>query len=219
MANEEGNLNLFKSILKGRQFVVEEVKQPIFWMEDVDIGGNNMEVIISIERKEGWLEINNSNDESSVKFIPLDGQKGVFKAKPPSVSDIERFKFERVYGFDEESQKQKTKTESAGACDCLLLDVKWRFFEFKTKADSIDLKQADVNRTKAKLQLARTLTFFREQAAEKAFPFDSDCECIMVTNPFFPKITASNISQAVQFFREFQAPLIEVKTDQVYLLS
>lgn len=219
MSTFNENRQLLGKILKGRQHDIQEINELEIWVEDEKQADNKMEVIVSMQEKSGWLKIENSSTERIFGFVSIDGSKGVFKNSSPPVKDETPFKYLKTYFIDPATGERKTKIETAGPCDCLIIDLKWRFFEFKTKAETQDINQADENRIKGELQLARTLTFFREQAVDKDLDFPAYCDCVLVTVPSFPSIKAKLINRAVKFNAIFQAPLTEIQTDKIYSLA
>ncbi len=216
MNTYKANSELLNVLLQGRQYSLKEQNEQAIWINDIAQVNARLEIEISIEEREGWLKMSKGADEGTFGFLQLDGTNGVFRIASPPVADTARFSFEKVYGYDEEKKIPKTKTVTAGSCDCLFLKTKWHFFEFKTGTTTRNNAQANENRKKAELQLGRTLTFFKERAASQNIPFNAACECVLVTNPSFPKIKAANINQAIRFFGEFDARLTEVQTNQIY---
>jgi hypothetical protein len=175
--------------------------------------------MVSTEEKTGWLKIENHVEGSNYAFVSIDGVAGVFRKTSPPVKDEAPFKYTKTYFIDPETRERKTRTETAGPCDCLVLDKKWHFVEFKTDAKTSDVNQANENRTKGELQLARTLTFFREKAIERNLNFPSDSICVLVTIPSFPRVKAKLLNRAVKFSKAFQVQLIETQSDKTYLLT
>lgn len=227
MSSFNENRQLLTNILRGRQpAIIQEIEAPSIWVEDLKVG-SSAEVTVSLEAKLNWLQVRNETGESPFGLVPIDGSNGVFKKSNPVVKDQSPFQFEWTYFVDPITKERKQRTETAGKCDCLILNKKWHFLEFKTAkgADlppTSDPKQADQNRIKGSLQLARTLTFFREQALEKNIPFQAACECVLVTRPGFPIPVVSQDAtsfDAVKFFILYKAKFIEVNTDEIYSLT
>lgn len=226
MSSFNENRQLFESLQLGRRNIsIREIDAPSIWIEDVRIEGTT-EVVVEFNEKEDWLEVKNEFSEIKFGFILLDGNNGVFKSSPP-VKNENQFKYPWT-SFDKETGKQKVEEKTAGPCDCLILDKKWRFFEFKTNKDSGNASsnnpmQADLNRGKAAAQLSRTLTSFKEAALSKGLSFPLYSECILVTRPDFPFSVnakdATSILDPLRFFILFKARLVEVKTNETYSLT
>lgn len=219
MSKFNENKQLLVKLLKGRQYVLQELNTQQIWMEDEMQESGKSEVIVSVEEKPNWLKVANALDTGMFGFISIDGARGVFRNSSPPVKDETPFKYLKTYFIAPTTGERKQRIETAGPCDCLIIDRRWRFFEFKTKAETQDINQADENRIKGELQLARTLTFFREQATDKNLDFPADCDCVLVTVPSFPSIKAKLINRAVKFNALFQAPLTEIQTDKIYSLA
>jgi hypothetical protein len=100
----------------------------------------------------------------------------------------------------------------------VLLDSKWRFFELKTEAYTQNENQAAQQREKAMLQLARTITFFKEQAEAQQVGISASVEAVIVFPSRFPAEKAANFSRGPRFFKLFKARLEEVNTDVAYFL-
>jgi hypothetical protein len=185
-----------------------EIRDENFWMNDV---AHKMEV--STVAQEGWLKIENPS-EKAIGFFPVDGTEGVFQKSGLDVLDTSKFE----YLPSPTAEEKKT----AGPCDCLLLDERWRFFEFKNgPLAGTGETAAKVNREKAEKQLARTMTYFREKAVEKGIgKTEAVFEGVIVTKPdFYPATPAALFDRGSVFFLDFDARLIEITTDETYIIQ
>lgn len=209
------NLAIAGSCVTRNHHNVREIRDPEFWMNDV-----NQEVEIEHTAQDGWLRVKN-HQAKAISFFPIDGKRNVISANdnPLPVKDGAKFSYQRTK-FDDATQTQIIETKSAGRCECLLLDERWRFFEFKTQAGTNPLS-AENNRVAAEMQLARTITYFREKTLEKGNGrIDAIFEGVIVTKPdFYPATPASLINRGSEFFLDFQARLIEITTEETYVIS
>ena len=185
---------------------MEETRRPSFWVQD-----DGEQVRILEETASKSLRIENPA-RGTVAFVPMDGLTGMFRNTPPPVRDSVPFRHQWF-------NKGNYEEQMAGACDCLLLDSKWRFLELKTEVFTQNENQAAQQREKAMLQLARTITFFREQAEEEGLRLESSIEAVMAFPSRFPAEKAANFNRGPRFFILFKARLEEVKTDVVYSLG
>lgn len=176
----DAQIDKLQIALRGRNYDLPSVLNvPRCWIIDKEATVN-----LSLLAEKKWLRIENPLSKDFL-FIPLDGQNSVFGSNPPPVNDDHRFI------VDENTQKK------AGACDCLIIDEQtWNFIEFKIDSYTDSLLQINENRKKAELQIARTLTFFREKIEH----FDSKLVAVIVVpNQYgYPRFKASK-SRAVQF--------------------
>ena len=127
MSNFNENQQLLDKILKGRQYILQEITHLDIWAEDEIQANQKMEVVFSLELKDGWLKISNKEGNGSYGFISIDGTNGVFRNSKPPVRNENLFKFLKTYFINSETGERKTRIETAGPCDCLLLDIKWRY--------------------------------------------------------------------------------------------
>lgn len=201
------NLAIASQFVTRNRTNILEIQDRNFWMNDV---AHKMEV--STVAQEGWLKIENPS-EKAIGFFPVDGNEGVFQKSGLDVKCKDKFE----YLPSPAAKEPKT----AGPCDCLLLDERWRFFEFKNGPQTgSGAVAASVNREKAEKQLARTMTYFREKALEKGLgKIDAVFEGVIVTQPNFPRFSGSVADRGEEFFLDFQARLIEITTDDSYLIS
>ena len=109
--------------------------------------------------------------------------------------------------FYEWITEKEIKLLPAGDCDCLILNGKWHFFEFKTEAISNNPPQLINNRNKGEMQLAKSLTSFREQL----LGFDIQGVCILVVPIFasFPKFKA-DFTRKIRFEKLFKTKFQEI---------
>jgi len=202
----DDNRTAFLETIGTRKYNLLETVRKVFWIQD-----DGRQVHLQHDTVPKSLRIENSR-RFKIGFIPMDGETGVFSKGSPPVTDENRFKY---LWFNNNRYEEKT----AGPCDCLLIDQRWRFFELKTEAFTQNDAQAEQEREKASLQLARTITFFREQAVEKKIQIDAAFEAVIAFPSRFPAAKAAEINRPVRFFNDFKARLVEVKTDSVYGLD
>ena len=100
----------------------------------------------------------------------------------------------------------------------MVLTEKWRFMEFKLNATSPSILQIEDNREKASLQLARTLTSFKEKMPDGTFN-SKNCICIIVSPVFYPKISAIDISKKEEFRLQFGVSLQETTPTDIVKLG
>jgi len=201
------NLEIVNQFVTRNREKILEIPDKNVWVNDIE-----QEMKISKERQEGWLTVENTSG-NSISFFPVDGNGGVFQKNGLDVKDIRRFEY-----FD---SPRATQRKTAGPCDCLLLNERWRFFEFKNSPiTGTGVVAASINRDKAEKQLARTITYFREKAIAKGIgKVHAIFEGVVVTKPNFPRFTGSVADRGEEFFLEFQARLIEITTDEVYIIT
>ncbi|MBK7937948.1 MAG: hypothetical protein IPJ82_13040 [Lewinellaceae bacterium] len=202
----EENKAFFTRLTGIRRFHLEETERPNFWIQD-----NGVQVQILEETVPKSLRIENTRRQP-VAFVPMDGRNGMFENAPPPVRDAVLFRYQ---WFNHGNYEALT----AGACDCLLLDTKWRFLELKTEVTTQNENQAAQQREKAMLQLARTITFFKEQAEAQQIEVSSPIEAVMAFPSRFPAEKAVNFNRGPRFFKLFKARLAEVNTDVPYSLD
>lgn len=186
-------------VLPARQQYVCEISFTSFWINDVKQTDNTNKIEIENTPQENWIEFRQQSGQTCIIY-PIDGEKyGAFSKLPPKVTDPARFIL-------------KTG-KPAGGCDLLVLNDKWRFMEFKLNATSRSFLQIQENRDKAILQLARTVTFFKEQPNNTLTA--QNTKCIVVVPDFYPEISRIDIAQAVDFLTDFGAPLSEISPNDV----
>ncbi len=170
---------------------IQEIDVPSFWVNDEKQKNNSHEIRASTDPKENWLEFNQEQDEKCTLFA-VDGKKdGVFKFPSPVKNEDDFLLHDG---------------KKAGGCDLLVVNHKCLFVEYKTNATSSNPKQILENRTKASLQLARTLTSFQEQAINLD---KTNCKCMIVTPVYYPKISKISIPITVGFLKKYSVPLEE----------
>ena len=188
---------------KTKQFVirnsdnVQAIEKISFWINDVDA-----KIELSWVSVPNWLKIRQRSGHECTVF-PVDGNYGVFRKEGLQVRDPNSF----VYQWKTENG---ITVKNAGDCDCLIVDEKWRFVEFKTEASSQDIDQMNNNRNKGEMQLARSMTSFKEQLGDE----NLICECVLVVPSFFsfPKHKASYLRK-VRFLKLFKSELKEITND------
>ena len=197
------NLEKTRTLITRNQTNIEEVNQPSFWISDVKNENNQMKVKIAFQSTINWLKIVQEQGESC-SFYPIDGNNGVFRNNGLVVQSPNRFTYEWA-------TENGVEIKNAGDCDCLLLNEKWHFIEFKTDASSTDIKQMTNNRNKGETQLAKTMTAFKESLQDNTLP----CVCVLVVPKVYPKVQASLILRGVKFQKRFdkKVQLIEVSND------
>ena len=173
MNTYDQNLEIANQFVTRNRLNILENMGEVFWVNDV-----LQKMEISKIQKEGWLKVENSSG-NEISFFPIDGNAGVFQKSGLDVQDKSKFEY-----FSSLSTPTK---KVAGSCDCLLLDERWRFFEFKNGPEAGPGETAStVNREKAEKQLARTMTYFREKAREiKIGTIEAVFEGVIVTKPDF----------------------------------
>jgi hypothetical protein len=171
-----------------------------FWINDEKQPDLSNLIEISQTSTRNWLKVTQTNGHQ-VGVFPIDGNSGVFREAGLPINN-HRFTYEWQTATGIE-------LKNAGDCDCLLIDEKWRFLEFKTGSSSEELDQINNNRNKAEAQLAKSLTSFREQLSDAIV----SCDCVLVVPTFFdyPKFKAS-FSRKIRFRKLFQVDLKEVTT-------
>jgi hypothetical protein len=189
-------------VLPTRKQYVCQITDASFWINDVKQADNTNKIEVENTAQDNWIEFNQANEQICTIY-PVDGEKyGAFSKSPPKVSEPTRFIL-------------KTG-KPAGGCDLLVLNDKWRFMEFKLNATSRSVLQIQENRDKAILQLARTVTFFKEQPNNTLTA--QNTKCIVVVPDFYPEISKIDIAQAVDFLNDFGAPLSEISPNEMVVL-
>jgi len=154
------------------------MEEPSFWLSDIEVAPKQHEIRIERNAKPNWLKVSQDYGHFC-KVYPVDGNGGVFNEKklPIKYTDESEFKYDR-----EQFNSDTVKSKTAGNCDCLIVDEIWRFIEFKTDVTTT-IKAADDNtRNKAEMQLARSMTSFKEQLSDPNLP----CECVLVIPKYYP---------------------------------
>lgn len=193
-------------VLPIRQQYVSEIADTSFWVNDVKQADNTNKIEVENTAQDNWIEFNQASEQTCTIY-PIDGQKYVaFSKSSLDVSNPSRFVFINTRG----------KSEKVGDCDVLILNDKWRFMEFKLNATSRSFLQIQENRDKAILQLARTVTFFKEQPNNTLTA--QNTKCIVVVPDFYPEISKIDFEKNVEFLNEFGAPLSEISPDDVVIL-
>ncbi len=200
MSSYSENLDRLNHLVTRNKHAIQEIKTPTFWLSDEkqSDGSNKIEIrFVSVPQ---WLKVSQSQN-NSCHIIPIDGNGGVFREVGLPVSELDRFVYQwsTANGIDE---------KKPGDCDCLLLNKKWHFLEFKVEASSLDLKQIENNRNKAEAQLAKTMVSFREQLQSPTLA----CVCVIVAPGFYgyPKFRASSNTRKVRFLKRYSCELKEI---------
>lgn len=212
---QENGVNMIKFLIPiGKNYLLKPYPNQI----------KNQNEIVKIEanKKDKYRLSLENKGRGTFKIIPIDGKTGIFKTHPP-VNQPTFFEYTWITDFS----TNKSVVKQAGPCDFLLFTHNFYFFEFKTEAFDIDLTpttsfnpiQANQHREKAEKQLARTITFFREQAQAKKIAINADFHAILVTLPSFPRMTASLMNRENRFYKQFNASLSEITTEETYLFE
>ena len=194
------NLNQVNQLVTRNQDAIQEVKASAFWLSDEKQadGSNKIEVKFSSVRQ--WLKVSQTQN-NTCHVIPIDGNRGVFRESGLPISQPDKFAYQwsTENGIDE---------KNPGDCDCLLLNEKWHFLEFKAEASSRELKQIENNRNKAEAQLAKSMVSFREQLGKPTLA----CLCVVITPEFYdyPKSRASLQTRKVRFLKLYSCKLEEI---------
>lgn len=199
----QNQIDNFHRALAGRQYPEPEILNCArFWVFDQKTE-NITKVEFSLNAQKYWLKVDNA-DKVEFAFVRIDGHDSVFKSSPPPVANDERFIYDNI----------GTK---AGACDCLLIDTSiWHFTEFKTNSTSENLEQLQLNRLKAELQLARTITFFRENNV--AIVGFVKAIVVVPTHYGYPRFKAAN-SRFIKFKLKWKVSLEEVILENGYKIN
>jgi hypothetical protein len=211
MSDYQTNLQIIQSCITKNHRNIVTIQAENFWINDV-----NQKIEVQQTASENWLQVNNPSLKE-VRIYPVDGNSRVFP-NTLSVSDEARFKYYRTR-FSTTKNQQVTEIKPVGLCDCLLVDERLRFLEFKNGPDAGPNELSAINnRERGEKQLARTLTYFREKKSEELKY--TIFEAVLVTKPDFhrPKNPSALFERGVQFFLDFQARLIELTTDEVYTI-
>lgn len=192
------NLNKAQQLITRNFENIQTIEKTSFWLNDVDQKIESSSVSVP-----NWLKIRQKSGHEC-RLFPIDGNHGVFRKEGLEVRNNSLF-----------SYKWKTENgtieKNAGDCDCLIIDDKWRFIEFKIEASSQDIDQMNNNRNKGEAQLARSMTSFKEQLNEDTLK----CECVLVVPKFFsfPKHKASLLPRKLRFLKLFGTELKEITND------
>jgi len=213
MSRYEASLKLLALILKGRKYNVVEKQEVEFYIEDKR--QPDQQHILEVADSPGSFSLKIENPQKrQISILATDGTGGVFQKTAPPVRDESKFSYRWVTDFSTGSLKDKI----AGACDCLMIDEKWRFIELKTEvleSGYNDLayaqKVAKQNRDKAEMQIARTMAFFKEQSEDKQQKINAPFEAILVVGPNFPSTNAETLSRRLNFINRFEADLKEMQ--------
>jgi hypothetical protein len=203
MSGYAQNSEKVRSLVTRNEENIIEIEQSSFWINDVKQDNNQFKVQIAFESIQNWLKIVQEQGGKCL-FCPIDGNDGVFRKGNLIVQNSSRF----VYNWATENGVEE---KNAGDCDCLLVDNKWHFLEFKTDATSIGKNQMDNNRNKGEAQLAKTMTAFKEGLDDVHLP----CVCVLVVPKVYPKTPASLINRGLKFRNRFdkKVQLIEISND------
>lgn len=176
---------------------IQQIDKNTFWITDKKQINETNQIEVVFGSVKNWLKVTQSQGNTCC-IMPIDGDKGVFQAPMLPISK------RMIYEWRTENRIEE---KSAGDCDCLILDDRWHFIEFKTEASSQELRQIENNRNKAEAQLAHSLTSFREQLEDS----NLECFCVMVSPHFFsyPKFKASSFRK-VKFRAKYKCELIEI---------
>lgn len=202
MSTYANNIEQVKKITTRNQDNIKVLSQASFWISDVkQIDGSN-KIQIEFHSKSNWLKVVQEQSKECSLF-PVDGNDGVFLKGGLTVDDKNLF----VYEWRTEKGVER---KDAGDCDCLIIEDRWHFIEFKTEASSEEIHQINNNRNKGEAQLAKSMTSFKEQLTDEKIK----CVCVLVVPIFFsfPRFRA-NFSRKPRFLKLFKVELIEVTTD------
>jgi hypothetical protein len=195
------NLEKINRFVTRNRANIQTITDSSFWITDEKQEDASNEIAIKKTSTRDWLKVTQARGHEATVF-PIDGKSGVFREAGLPVKDNNLF----VYDWQTASGIDR---KNAGDCDCLILDEKGRFLEFKTESFSENIEQINNNRNKAEAQLAKSLTSFREQLKGA----ELRCECVVVVPPFFsfPKFKAS-FSRKIKFYKVFRVELKEITT-------
>jgi hypothetical protein len=199
MSEFANNLEKANRLVTRNRNNIVRVSATSFWINDEKQPDQSNLIEIRQTSTRNWLKVTQTNGHE-VNVFPVDGNSGVFREAGLPINNNRPFTYEWQTATGIENK-------NAGDCDCLLLDEKWRFLEFKTGSFSEELDQINNNRNKAEAQLAKSLTSFREQLSDSTL----SCECVLVVPTFFdrPRFKAS-FSRKIRFLKRFQVDLKEV---------
>lgn len=210
MSKLANNLEKAHRLITRNKDNVVAVAATSFWINDEKQPDQTNLIEIRQTSTRNWLKVTQINGHETHVF-PIDGKAGVFREAGLPIANNRPFTYEW-------QTASGIELKSAGDCDCIMVDEKWRFIEFKTSSFSEDLDQISNNRNKAEAQLAKSLTSFREQLTDSTLP----CECVLVVPTFFgwPKFRAT-FSRKVIFEKKNKVRLYEITTSDkdVYNLT
>lgn len=187
---------LIKPLITRNRGHIATITTPSFWLNDTAQENGSHTIEIGYTSQKGWLKFVQENGKTAIIY-PIDGEGGVFKDPPPVDSPTD---------FQTESGK------TAGGCDVLVLTERWRFVELKIEATSREPLQIAENRDKAAMQLARTLSSFKERLPDGSI-HKQNAECIIITPPFYPRIAQIPMAMSLRFLQKFGVKLGESSTD------
>lgn len=198
MSTYSDNLNKAQQLITRNFDNIQTIEKTSFWINDVDQKIESSSISVP-----NWLKIRQKSGHECTLF-PVDGNHGTFRKEGLVVRNDSLFSYKW-------KTENGTTEKNAGDCDCLIIDEKWRFIEFKIEASSQDIDQMNNNRNKGEAQLARSMTSFREQLSEDTL----SCECVLVVPKFFsfPKHKASLLSRKLRFLKLFETELKEITND------
>lgn len=196
-------LDDFNLALAGRAYSQPEIlNHARFWLFDQKTK-NIIKVEFLPQAQRHWLRVDNA-DGAEFAFIRIDGHDSVFRSSPPPVANDAIFIYDNI-------------GTRAGACDCLLIDASiWHFIEFKTNSTSENLDRLELNRLKAEFQLARTITFFRENNSTLNAFFKAIV--VVPTQYDYTRFRAEK-SRSVIFKLKWKVPLEEVVLGKGYRIN
>jgi hypothetical protein len=180
---------------------IENIIAPSFWLNDVEQVDGSHQIKVETTSQKAWLKFNQAQGNLCTLF-PVDGNEGVF-IYPPPIKNIADFLL--------------PNGKHAGGCDFLLINHKWLFGELKTEATSQNPEQIQENRTKAAMQLARTLTYFKENTVNGVINA-KNATCMIITPSFFPKIAKIPMALTVKFLKTYNVRLTESTADETIKL-
>ena len=202
------NLEKIRHLITRNEANIITIDIPSFWISDVKQGDGTNLIQVEFNSVRNWLKFKQQQG-GICTLLPIDGHHGVFLKEGLPVNDKNKF----VYKWETEKE---IKLLPAGDCDCLILHSEWHFFEFKTEAISNNPLQLNNNRNKGEMQLAKSLTSFREQFVD----FNIQGICILVVPNFssFPKFK-SNFIRKIRFEKLFKSYFEEVPIDGNFIYS
>lgn len=190
------NLDMIAPIISRNRENIKPINFTSFWINDVEQDNHAHIIEISEVSQKQWLKFEQNRGNECTLF-PIDGIEGVF-IDPPPVNNIDDFQL---------------NGKNVGACDFLIVNENWLFAELKVEATSQKIEQIQENRTKASLQLARTLTYFKEKLPNSTFKAQN-CSCLIVTPAFFPKISKIPMAMTLRFLKQYKVKLEEITLDE-----
>jgi hypothetical protein len=204
------NIAILDTLVSRNRERVITIDAAAFWLNDVGETDTDKQIALAFVSQKNWLKCTQPFGKKCTVY-PVDGTGGVLK-DPPPVQNPNDFVL----------TKGKDAGKRVGSCDVLLASDAFYFMELKLNATGESMLQMAENREKASLQLARTLTYFRENTVEGSFTAQN-CICMIAVPNFYqyPRIAKTNNIAALKrtFIKKYKTDLQEITPNNIIALA